>query len=54
MRVAESKVSASAVKWRGATFTCPAKEMKSTSLLSHEQWDDTQCKKKKKINKNVK
>ena len=29
MRVAESKVSASAVKWRGATFTCPTKKIKN-------------------------
>lgn len=28
IRVAESKVSASAVKWRGATLTCPAEEQK--------------------------
>jgi hypothetical protein len=45
MRVAESKVSASAVKWRGATFTCPAKEMNSSEYLSREQGDIAQCKK---------
>lgn len=34
MSVAESKVSASAVKWRGATLTCPA----YGTLVRYYEW----------------
>jgi len=35
--VAESKVSASAVKWRGATLTCPGEKQKVLSVLKHSR-----------------